>query len=123
MYKEGQYYLFYSSSRVQLTSYYVGVARASSVLGPYTKSSVPVMQNNWDRYIKGQNTSFEGPGHGSVVADSAGVWWMLYAGWKYGYRNSFPPGRIMLLDRITWTGATSNDIWPYIGFPSDTPQM
>ena len=51
MYKQGKYYLFYSSSWVQLPSYHIGVARASSVVGPYTKRNIPVLQNDWDRYV------------------------------------------------------------------------
>ena len=43
-YLEGRYYLFYSSSWVQLPSYHVGVAVAESVTGPYTKSEIPVLQ-------------------------------------------------------------------------------
>ena len=50
MFKEGEYYLFYSSSWVQLPSYHVGVARAKSVMGPYIKRKTPVLQNDWDRY-------------------------------------------------------------------------
>ena len=37
MEKEGSYYLFYSSSWVQLPSYHVGVARAPAPAGPWTK--------------------------------------------------------------------------------------
>ena len=43
-YREGLYYLFYSSSWVQLPTYHVGVAVAESVTGPYTKSDIPVLQ-------------------------------------------------------------------------------
>ena len=50
MFKEGEYYLFYSSSWVQLPSYHVGVAMAKSVMGPYIKRKTPVLQNDWDRY-------------------------------------------------------------------------
>ena len=44
MYRRGRYYLFYSSSWVQLASYHVGVAASDSVAGPYTKSDLPVIQ-------------------------------------------------------------------------------
>ena len=49
----------------------------------------------------GENTTFEGPGHGSVVEDHGGNWWLVYASWKFGHldRN---PGRVMLIDRIKW---------------------
>ena len=54
------------------------------------------------RYNRGENSTYEGPGHGTVVADSSGDWWMIYAAWKYGHINQIPPGRVMLLDKITW---------------------
>ena len=49
MYKEGTYYMFYSSSWFFLPSYHMGVARAESIYGPYTKREVPVVQTDWDR--------------------------------------------------------------------------
>ena len=47
--KENMYYLFYSSSWVQLPSYHVGVARSTEVTGPFIKSETPVLQTDWDR--------------------------------------------------------------------------
>ena len=43
-YLAGRYFLFYSSSWVQLASYHVGVAASDSVGGPYTKTDLPVIQ-------------------------------------------------------------------------------
>ena len=51
MYRNGTYYLFYSSSWVQLSSYHVGVARADNVMGPFSKRNIPVLQNDWDRLM------------------------------------------------------------------------
>lgn len=45
---------------------------------------------------------FQGPGHGSVVEDGAGCWWLVYVVWRTGQWNTWPPGRLMMLDRITW---------------------
>ena len=36
---------------------------------------------------------FSGPGHGAVVEDSAGQWWLVYAAWRRGSVNTWPPGR------------------------------
>ena len=43
-YLAGRYFLFYSSSWVQLASYHVGVAASENVTGPYTKTDLPVIQ-------------------------------------------------------------------------------
>ena len=95
-YKTGRYYLFYSSSWVQLASYHVGVAASDCVTGPYTKTDVPVIQT-----AEG-DARFVAPGHGSVVEDTRGTWWFIYAVWRAGLLNTWPPGRIMMMDRITW---------------------
>ena len=98
MYRRGRYYLFYSSSWVQLASYHVGVAVSESVGGPYTKTEVPVIQT-----AEVREGGFAGPGHGSVVEDREGSWWFVYAVWRAGLLNTWPPGRIMMLDKITWS--------------------
>ena len=45
---------------------------------------------------------FAAPGHGSVVEDIEGSWWFVYAVWRAGLLNTWPPGRIMMLDKINW---------------------
>ena len=122
MFKDDKYFLFYSSSWVTMTSYKVGVAVADSVLGEFVKSNEPVIQTRGGRQDQcgwlctiwgsdsgpgsGDQVMFEGPGHGSVVEDGAGDWWLVYAVWRAGLVNTWPPGRLMMLDRITWSGAT-----------------
>ena len=130
MFKDNKYFLFYSSSWVTMSSYKVGVAVADSLLGEFVKSGEPVIQTRpaedrqqcgwlcslWaaetaDTRENSQAESrdqvmFEGPGHGSVVEDGAGAWWLVYAVWRAGAVNTWPPGRLMMLDRITWSGAT-----------------
>ena len=121
MYKDGAYFLFYSSSLFQLPSYHVGVGRASHLLGPYTKAASPVVQTDWEKYHAGENCTWEGPGHGSVVEDAAGHWWLLYHSWAFGHLDR-EPGRLLLLDRLTWQGFPSTELWPRVegGVPSDT---
>ena len=126
MFKDNKYFLFYSSSWVTMPSYKVGVAVADSVLGEFVKSSEPVIQTReeqcgWLCTLWGSNTRprseeeqvmFEGPGHGSVVedGDGEGCWWLVYAAWRAGAVNTWPPGRLMMLDRITWSGHTCTDL-------------
>ena len=126
MFKDDKYFLFYSSSWVTMTSYKVGVAVSDSVLGEFVKSEEPVIQTwaqaegeeqcGWLCGLWGDNKQeeevmdnkqeevmFQGPGHGSVVEDGAGAWWLVYAAWRAGEVNTWPPGRLMMLDRITWS--------------------
>ena len=46
---------------------------------------MPVVETDWERWDAGLNTTWEGPGHGSVLEDSVGDWWLVYHSW-----NKFP---------------------------------
>jgi len=72
-------------------------------------------------HVTGENCTFEGPGHGSIVVDAAGDWWLAYHSWRFGHIDR-EPGRVMLLDKIVWRGFPSLELWPQVegGVPSDT---
>ena len=68
---------------------------------PFPKGDVPVVETDWERYEAGLNTTWEGPGHGSVLEDSAGDWWLVYHSWRWRHEDmQSDPGRVMLLDRL-----------------------
>ena len=46
------------------------VAKAKQVTGPYVKRRLPVLETDWGQYSRGLNTTWVGPGHGSVVSNS-----------------------------------------------------
>ncbi len=94
---EGTYYLFYSANGYATSRYAVGVARASSPRGPFTKAGPPILTSN---------SSFGGPGHGSIVRGPRGDWVHVYHSWLAGSVGG-SPGRLVLVDRITWEGG-----WP-----------
>jgi len=138
MFKEGNYFLFYSSSWVTMISYKVEVALSSNITHQeFVKANIPVIktreknQCSWVCWLTGAETErntdevkFEGPGHGSVVEDGVGDWWLVYAVWKANHINMWPPGRLMMLDKISWhVDNNDSDIeWPFIGSPSETEQ-
>lgn len=94
---DGMYYLFYSGNGYASAAYGMGVARASSPLGPFTKLSTPLIAS------KG---AWEGPGHGAVVTSPSGQTAFVYHAWSQGHINE-APGRQVLLDRVLWNGG-----WP-----------
>jgi arabinan endo-1,5-alpha-L-arabinosidase len=97
MIKQGSYYyLFYSGNGYASTSYGVGVARATSPLGPFTKGAK----------ILGSKGAWAGPGHGSVVKGPSGAWVHVYHAWVAG-KVGQSPGRLVLVDRLQWSGG-----WP-----------
>ncbi|MCY0996923.1 glycoside hydrolase family 43 protein [Myxococcus sp. MISCRS1] len=91
----GYYYLFYSGNAYYNSTYAVGVARATSPLGPYTKAGAPILATGG---------GWVGPGHNSVVNGPGGDTYMVYHAW-----NSAHSARVMLVDAITWPNG-----WPAV---------
>ncbi|HEU0034026.1 MAG TPA: family 43 glycosylhydrolase [Kofleriaceae bacterium] len=60
----GMYYLFYSAGRYCSAEYAVGVARATSPLGPFEKLGAPILASG-PRWL--------GPGHVSITDDDRGL--------------------------------------------------
>lgn len=102
---DGSYYLFYSGNAYYDGRYAVGVARASSPLGPYTKAAAPIVVTR-DEWV--------GPGHCSVVDGAGGDSYMVYHAWRAGMVNGPGDGRLAIVDQIVW-----RDGWPVLpGAPS-----
>ena len=104
--RRGKYYfMFYSGFRYCDHTYGVGVARATSPLGPFSKRSAPIVHSN---------NVWTGPGHNSVVA-TGGHDYLVYHGWHGAHVCGQSGNREMLLDPINWKGG-----WPFVnnGSPS-----
>ncbi len=104
---DGMLYMFYSGN-VYDHRYRTGVARASSVTGPWEKLGPPVLTNN---------SKWVGPGHGSVLQIGELDYFVYHAWFNAGDgTNASGSGRVDLVDRIDWA-----DGWPSIhgGSPSD----
>jgi beta-xylosidase len=98
----GEYFLFYSGN-VYDDRYRTGVARAKSPTGPFTKKGAPIL---------GNNASWVGPGHGSVVSVHGRDYFFHHA-WPAlpNGKNDGAKGRFGLIAPIAW-GA---DGWPVLG--------
>lgn len=97
IFESGTYYLFYSANGYASTRYAIGVARASSPLGPFEKAGAPILTSEG---------AWAGPGHGSVVRAPGGEWAHVYHAWEAAHVGG-APGRLDLVDRITWEAG-----WP-----------
>ncbi|CAN5585311.1 hypothetical protein BH09MYX1_BH09MYX1_24850 [soil metagenome] len=93
----GMFYLFYSGNGYASPSYAVGVARASSPMGPFTKAAGPMLVSSGE---------FSGPGHCSVVDAPSGETAMIYHAWVAG-KIQADPGRVVLVDDLAWENG-----WP-----------
>ena len=94
----GMYYLFYSGNSYASTAYAIGVARASSPTGPFTKLANPIVTTGG---------AWAGPGHCSVV-DGHADQYVVYHAWEAGHVNA-APGRLPLVDQIVWVNG-----WPSV---------
>jgi GH43 family beta-xylosidase len=93
----GYYYLFYSANGYATPQYAVGVARATSPLGPFTKAPRPLVVSS---------DEFSGPGHCSVVDLPNGSSAIIYHAWLAG-KIQQGPGRVVLVDEFVY-----DDGWP-----------
>ncbi len=100
----GRFYLFYSGN-VYDARYRTGVARATSITGPYVKLGTPILANT---------STWVGPGHGSVVAANGKDYFVYHAWHADGAGgNDASRGRVILVDAIAWANG-----WPAIAGPS-----
>lgn len=85
----GTYYLLYSGGGADTQDYAIGYATAKSPLGPFTKYPGNPLFKKGDGIF--------GPGHPSVIKDSAGDLWMVYHQQKDAARGW---NRIICIDPI-----------------------
>ena len=116
-YKNNQYYLYYSGDNCcgDKANYAVMVARAPSPTGPFVR--LGEANGTGRSTILEKSSTWNAPGHNSIVADNSGQEWIIYHAIR---RDAASNGRVMLIDRIRY----SADQWPQIdsGQPSSTPQ-
>ena len=96
------FYLFYSGNGCCGTgcNYALGVARARSLLGPWEKNPAnPILAGN---------ETWKCPGHGSIVTDPDGRYWLLYH--AYSTTGTIFTGREGMLDEVKF----GPDGWPTI---------
>lgn len=112
VYRGGWYYLLYSGdSCCEFPAHYaVLVARARDPEGPFRR--LGSVTGRASSVILRAHGRWNGPGHGSVVADASGGDWYAYH--AIDKRQPYLPDggvrRVMLLDRLTFS-----DGWPAIG--------
>ena len=101
IYRNNYYYLFLSNGQCcsGSYSYNVRVARAESVLGPYTDANQrSMLSGDVGTYVVFGNNQFAAPGHNSIVQDDVGNDWMLYHAYVGENRNK----RVLMLDKLLW---------------------
>ena len=94
VFRDGQYYLFYSGGNWQTPGYGVGCAKSTRVTGPY----VDTISRDKAAVIHTIPGELIGPGHNSVVLGPDGeTWFNVYHSW-----NKDQSKRQMCLDPLVW---------------------
>lgn len=96
-YKNGYYYLTSAQGGTAgpATSHMVVSARSKSPMGPWENSPYNPIVHTWD-----EDDEWWSKGHGSLVDDINGNWWIVY----HAYPKDFHTlGRATLLEPIEWT--------------------
>lgn len=109
--KEGKYYyLFYSVGNCcgSACSYYVNVARSTSIKGPFTDHpGNPVLRDNG---------YWKCPGHGTLVKGKDNHWYFMYH--AYSRKDNVFTGRQGMLASVSWKNG-----WPVLNSASANQQI
>lgn len=89
---DGRYYCFFSGGAWREPNYGVSYAVADHPLGPWQ-----VAPGEGPLILRTVPGEVLGPGHASIVADSAGCDWLVYHGW-----DPMATSRLMRIDRLAW---------------------
>lgn len=91
------YYLTYADGGTggPATSHMVMSARSKSLFGPWEFSPFNPIVHTWSR-----KETWHSKGHGHLIEDKEGNWWILYHAYQKDYIGL---GRSLLLERIEWT--------------------
>ena len=104
---DGTFWLFYSANAFGSDAYAVGVAKATSPTGPFTKQPDPVLVSN---------DVAAGPGHCSILT-AGGRRWMAYHAWPPDAVGSVIPGRTMWLSEVEITADAVQVTQPTVDYP------
>lgn len=116
-YKDGYYYLTCAEGGTAgpATSHMIVSARSKNIDGPWENSPYNPIVRTWS-----PTESWWSKGHGTLVEDPQGNWWVVYHAYANGYRTL---GRQTLIEPVEWTSdgwftATSRPLpAAKIGFP------
>ena len=105
LFKRGEWFYLVSAeggTAGPVTSHMVVVARSKSALGPWENSPYNPMVHTYSG-----DEAWWSKGHGTLVDDAAGNWYVVY----HAYRNGFHTlGRSTIIESVEWT----KDGWPVL---------
>ena len=97
LHKDGYYYMVSAEGGTAgpATSHMVVVARSKSVFGPWENSPYNPLVHTYSA-----SDPWWSKGHGTLIDDAEGNWWVVYHAYAQGYHTL---GRQTLIDPVEWT--------------------
>lgn len=113
--KDGYYYLLISEGGTEL-AHSITVARSKNIYGPYESNPDNPILTNCNRL--GQSKQIQGTGHGDLVEDAQGKWWIVFLAYRNFGGSYHHLGRETCLAPVEW----NDKGWPVVngGQPIDT---
>ncbi|MCR5679460.1 MAG: glycoside hydrolase family 43 protein [Prevotella sp.] len=115
--KDGYYYLLISEGGTEL-AHSLTMARSRSIYGPYEACPKnPILTHC---RVGAQDSPIQGTGHGDLVQDTLGRWWMVFLAYR-NYNGAYHQlGRETFIAPVEW----SKDGWPVVngGMPIEAQQ-
>lgn len=113
--KDGYYYLLISEGGTEL-AHHLTIARSTDIYGPYEGNPDNPILTNCSRL--GQSMQIQGTGHGDMVQDAKGNWWVVFLAYRNFGGSYHHLGRETCLAPVSWPEGE----WPVVngGHPIDT---
>lgn len=105
--KEGYYYLLISEGGTEL-AHSITIARSRNIYGPYEANPANPILTHCS--LKGQDSPVQGTGHGDLVQDLQGRWWLVFLAYRQ-YNGSYHQlGRETFIAPVEWP----RNGWPVV---------
>ena len=108
VYKIGDYYYLLISEGGTELAHSLTVARSKDIYGPYESNPANPILTHCNQ--AGQSSQIQGTGHGDLVQDENGNWWVVFLAYRnYGGGSYHHLGRETFLAPVTW-----EEDWPVV---------
>ena len=104
--KDGWYYLMIAEGGTEY-GHSITIARSRDIYGPYESNPDNPILSNFSRL--GQAKEIQGTGHGDLIEDHEGMWWIVFLGFRPQNGSHHLLGRETCLESVEWY-----DDWPIV---------
>lgn len=104
--KDGWYYLMIAEGGTEY-GHSITIARSRDIYGPYESNPDNPILTNFQRLA--QTSEIQGTGHGDLIEDQNGFWWIVFLGFRPQNGSHHLLGRETFLEPVEW-----HEDWPIV---------